>query len=287
MSDRLEQLRKVSYVPHPSFLRWNEVEEVDLPFIPTYDFSESWDKSKNPHIVLTPEEEKYSFLLYNYLRYRLKSYSHLTRLTSKQEDTVEQLWHRMQKMENDLVNANTGLVVDIVKKVSRRHKEGKATLERFEELINFGMYQLFRLIRRFDVSKGFKFSTYASRGIFTRIKSEEQIQFLRQARFRKFENPRDKDGGFRSQISTIEDRVENTEICQRVLGVIESKILDIREKKIIMSRFFGDEKKTLKDIGRSLGVTQERTRQLQTQALGKLRVEFENRGLTEEICTLQ
>ncbi|HUC60671.1 MAG TPA: RNA polymerase factor sigma-32 [Alphaproteobacteria bacterium] len=44
-----------------------------------------------------------------------------------------------------------------------------------------------------------------------------------------------------------------------------------RERSIIKSRFLGDDKTTLSDIGEDFGVTKERIRQIERQALGKLR----------------
>jgi len=54
-------------------------------------------------------------------------------------------------------------------------------------------------------------------------------------------------------------------------GLIE--VLDSREKKIISQRFGldGGQPKTLEDVGKNLGVTRERIRQLQNIALAKLR----------------
>ena len=54
-------------------------------------------------------------------------------------------------------------------------------------------------------------------------------------------------------------------------GLIE--VLDAREKKIISQRFglSGGKPKTLEDVGKNLGVTRERIRQLQNVALAKLR----------------
>jgi RNA polymerase primary sigma factor len=50
-------------------------------------------------------------------------------------------------------------------------------------------------------------------------------------------------------------------------------VLDAREKKIISQRFGlnGGKPKTLEDVGKNLGVTRERIRQLQNVALAKLR----------------
>jgi RNA polymerase sigma-32 factor len=47
--------------------------------------------------------------------------------------------------------------------------------------------------------------------------------------------------------------------------------LSERERRVIESRFLGEDKTTLADIGDTFGVTKERIRQIERQALGKLR----------------
>ena len=47
-----------------------------------------------------------------------------------------------------------------------------------------------------------------------------------------------------------------------------------RERQIISSRFLGDERVTLAEIGQVFGVTKERIRQIESKALAKLRIEL-------------
>ncbi len=72
---------------------------------------------------------------------------------------------------------------------------------------------------------------------------------------------------------------------KNLLGEVDGLIdvLDAREKKIISQRFGldGGNPKTLEDVGKDLGVTRERIRQLQNIALAKLR-----RGLSKKEDTL-
>ena len=51
------------------------------------------------------------------------------------------------------------------------------------------------------------------------------------------------------------------------------KVLDAREKKIVFQRFGldGGKPRTLEEVGKKLGVTRERIRQVQNVALSKLR----------------
>ena len=53
--------------------------------------------------------------------------------------------------------------------------------------------------------------------------------------------------------------------------------LSERERRVIESRFLGDDKTTLADIGETFGVTKERIRQIERQALGKLRTAMARR----------
>jgi RNA polymerase primary sigma factor len=65
--------------------------------------------------------------------------------------------------------------------------------------------------------------------------------------------------------------LRNKNLLGEVDGLIA--VLDAREKKIISQRFGldGGKPKTLEDVGKNLGVTRERIRQLQNVALAKLR----------------
>jgi RNA polymerase sigma-32 factor len=53
--------------------------------------------------------------------------------------------------------------------------------------------------------------------------------------------------------------------------------LSERERRVIESRFLGDDKTTLAEIGESFGVTKERIRQIERQALLKLRAAMKSR----------
>jgi len=55
--------------------------------------------------------------------------------------------------------------------------------------------------------------------------------------------------------------------------------LTSREREIITSRFLKEEKITLAEIGKSLGVTKERIRQIEGKALAKLKFTLESKGI--------
>lgn len=73
-------------------------------------------------------------------------------------------------------------------------------------------------------------------------------------------------------------RNSDQELVQEILGT-----LDARESRILAMRFGLDngQPKTLEEVGARLGVTRERIRQIQEQALEKMRVKIEKRDLPD------
>jgi RNA polymerase primary sigma factor len=67
-------------------------------------------------------------------------------------------------------------------------------------------------------------------------------------------------------------RETEREHCQQVISGMLGRLND-RERQIIISRFglAGTREKTLNQIGKELGITKERVRQLETRACDKLR----------------
>ena len=55
-------------------------------------------------------------------------------------------------------------------------------------------------------------------------------------------------------------------------------VLNEREKKIILDRKLRDDPRTLESLGGELGLSKERIRQLEAQALLKLRKKMENKS---------
>ena len=77
--------------------------------------------------------------------------------TARELDHIDDLLEQADKVKNQLVRANLRLVVSIAK----RHVTAQSDLF---EVISDGNISLMRAVARFDYSRGFKFSTYASLG---------------------------------------------------------------------------------------------------------------------------
>lgn len=78
----------------------------------------------------------------------------------------------------------------------------------------------------------------------------------------------------------LEDQAQKDQFNEKILEKIE--ILTPREQKIIRARFGMDgSKKTLKEVGKELGISSTRTRQIECQALRKLRHPMRSKELRE------
>lgn len=114
-----------------------------------------------PGDSLDADGEQTVFLQLNYARYRLQVRRKLLRQGRWPLQDVQALleWHRRQlQARSAIVTANMGLVLAMVRRVNYAGVE-------FTDLISEGSMALLRATEKFDVSRGWKFSTYACRAI--------------------------------------------------------------------------------------------------------------------------
>jgi len=180
-------------------------------------------------------------------------------------DEIEHLYEQALATKNQIVRANLRLVVSIAK----RHVGPQ---ENFFELVSDGNISLIRAVEKFDYSRGFKFSTYASwaiiknfaRSIPNEIKQRERFRTSHDEFFAATEEKR---------TDWMSEELEHQSRISAVRNILNR--LDDREQKIIIRRFgldYSQEPCTLKQVGESLGVTKERVRQIESRALDKLRM---------------
>jgi RNA polymerase primary sigma factor len=216
--------------------------------------------------LLNREQEAHLFRQMNYLKYRatkLRESLDPARAKAAGLDEIERLQEEALAVKNQIIRANLRLVVSIAKK--RVGPNGN-----FFELVSDGNMSLIRAVEKFDFSRGFKFSTYASWAImknFARTIPEEKN---RRDRFvtgheEMFEAAAD----HRTDEHEYEnDHRRNQEAVQGMLGRLND-----RERQILVSRFGlgGASEQTLEQLGRELGITKERVRQIESRAQEKLR----------------
>lgn len=277
-----EQVSQMTFIPHPSFLEWNKVTAVAIPPIPVFRLAMGTE-NEGKHTVLTKEQEKYLFLKYNYLRYRIKQYSHLDRLTRWQKTKINKMFVEMRAVEKDLVNSNMAMVAFWARKFEPRYRKAgnRFDMQALSELFSAGLLPLLRCIKGFDVRRNWKFSTYACRSLIhemTTYSIRETKKTSRNVRMSEVDI-------YAGDLPECTFRAEVTDVCKKVREFVQSK-LDEREAKVIHLRLLANEKATLEDIGRRFDppVSKERIRQIQNVALKKLKNAMLLDGFTADAC---
>jgi RNA polymerase primary sigma factor len=217
--------------------------------------------------LLTKDEEVYYFRKMNFLKYQaaeLQKQIDPTRPRARDMDRVEQLLEQATEIKNFLIRSNLRLVVSIAK----RHMKPTTS---FFEMVSDGNMSLIRAIEKFDFTKGFKFSTYASWAIMKNYARSIPAEHVRLDRFRTgndevFSNSSD------PRSDQFLEESNNQRQRELILSILEH--LDPREREIIMHRYGlseGAVPLTLEQVGTRFGVTKERIRQLEARALRKMR----------------
>lgn len=217
--------------------------------------------------LLTREEEVYYFRKMNFLKFQaaeVRSAIDPTRPRAKDMEQVEQLLDQATEIKNFLIRSNLRLVVSIAK----RHMRPTTS---FFEMVSDGNMSLIRAIEKFDFTKGFKFSTYASWAIMKNYARSIPAENVRADRFRT-----GSDEIFQSSTDPRTDQFLEERTNQRQRELIMSILdhLDAREREIIVYRYGLSEgaiPQTLEQVGTRFGVTKERIRQLEARALRKMR----------------
>jgi RNA polymerase sigma factor (sigma-70 family) len=217
--------------------------------------------------LLTAEEEIYYFRKMNYLKFNASQLrERLISAESKMHDVDEftDLQQQADEVKRLLICSNLRLVVSIARKYIRPNVS-------LFELVSDGNLWLIRSIEKFDFTRGFKFSTYASASItrnFARSLSVERTQLNR---FRTgsdevfSQSPDLHEGSFI-------DEIVNHRQHEALMRMVSK--LSVRDSEIIIARFglsHLSRPQTLQEIGLRFGVSRERIRHMEMRALSKLR----------------
>jgi len=219
--------------------------------------------------LMKSAEERLMFLRFNFCKRKL---SRLKTTIAKEGLTRETAadflqWHRkFEHFREYLVRTNLALVLAMAK----RTRLGDVD---FAEIVSEGNMALLRAVDKFNVDRGFKFSTYACRAILKAFSRTAQKASRYKTRFPvEFEPDYEKsDWADRRRDAVEEDCVDELkQIVDRNLA----ELSDV-EQTVIRRRFNWQQREdnplTLEQVGQIIGVTKERVRQIQNKALTKIR----------------
>jgi RNA polymerase sigma factor (sigma-70 family) len=232
------------------------------------------DQLKGTPQLMKGPEEKLMFLRFNYSKLRLQRLQKKLLKDGIDKETAEQFleWHRrFEHFREYLVRTNLALVLAMAK----RTRLGETD---FAEIVSEGNMALLRAVDKFNVERGFKFSTYACRAILKAFSRTAMKSSRHRTRFPvEFEPDLEKsDWSDRKRDMVEEDCVDELkQIVDRNLA----ELSDV-EQTVIRRRFNWEQQEesplTLEEVGKIIGVTKERVRQIQNKALAKIRTVMED-----------
>ncbi len=226
-------------------------------------------KSLNSPTLMTTAQERMMFLRFNYSKRKLLELQNRVKRHGVTRDLADDviLWHgRFEHYREYLARTNLALVLAMAKRTRLGNVD-------FAEIVSEGNMALLRAIDKFSIDRGFKFSTYACRAILKAFSRTAMKSSRHRTRFPvEFEPDLEK-----SDWSDRRREVIEAECVDELKNIVDRNLADLSniEQTVIRRRFNWQEQTesplTLEQVGRIIGVTKERVRQIQNKALAKIR----------------
>jgi len=246
--------------------------EPSLPLVAWY--QPTRDEALDASITGAPQlmkadEERLMFLRFNYCKRKLTALQKKIAREGLTKETATKFidWHRrFEHFREYLVRTNLALVLAMAK----RTRLGDID---FAEIVSEGNMALIRAVDKFNVDRGFKFSTYACRAILKAFSRTALKASRHKTRFPvEFEPDMEK-----SDWSDRKRDIVEEDCIDELKQIVDRNLADLTEVEntVIRRRFNWQQVEehplTLEEVGRIIGVTKERVRQIQNKALAKIR----------------
>ncbi len=272
----------------------NRVPQVDIGwYVPVLERFNDAMPTTLTNTLFTSAQERTIFQQYNYCRHRVMTYRQAHQRKALSLKAVKDMltWHaKAQDYRSQIAGGNLALVLAMIKRMRLNDFD-------FADLISEGNLALLRAIDKFDVARGFKFSTYACRAIikaFSRFASRRGRQ--RQYFPVEFDPEMEKSDQVerkneQAELESVEELRQIIRTNAADLSPMEQQILAQRFAVIMPavsdapggnSEFFATHQArplTLNQVGDLIGLTKERVRQIQNKAMEKLRLALAQRAM--------
>ncbi|MEL7237332.1 MAG: sigma-70 family RNA polymerase sigma factor [Planctomycetota bacterium] len=247
---------------------------------PTRDDAFEADKNVGSPQLMKPPEERLMFLRFNFAKKKIGIIQRrIKRNGMYKKDATELVqWHnKFEHLREYLVRTNLALVLAMAK----RTRLGDVD---FAEVVSEGNMALIRAVDKFNVDKGFKFSTYACRAILKAFSRTAMKHSRHRQRFPvEFEPDLEKSNWLEIKRDSVKE-----DCVDELKSIVDTNVAGLSdvEQTVLKHRFNWDQEQssplTLEQVGRIIGVTKERVRQIQNKALTKIRKLMEEGVLRHE-----
>jgi RNA polymerase primary sigma factor len=224
--------------------------------------------NSNP-VTLTREEEQLLFMRFNFAKYMFNQELQKTpKYWQLKKRSLNYLARIIDETREYVTVVNLGLVPKMLRGKGIRSAD-------WSGYVSDGNMALRRAAEGFDITRGYKFSTYACRAIFKEFCRTQE----KNAKYTGHNTPYDSSKDFTGKeiykdLKKAENEAEYLNLMMEALSGSPDLLNDV-ERRVINARFdlsrIRGEGMTLEEVGRLIGVTKERVRQIQNEAFRKLR----------------
>ncbi len=267
-----------------------ELFDEDIPRLPLVDWyqptrDDAFEKTDNVSApqLMKPPEERLMFLRFNFAKLKIGRIQRrikkkgIKNLVKKDAQELVIWCDRFEHLREYLVRTNLALVLAMAK----RTRLGDVD---FAEVVSEGNMALIRAVDKFNVDKGFKFSTYACRAILKAFSRTAMKHSRHRQRFPvEFEPDLEKSNWLETKRGDVRE-----DCVVELKTIVDRNMADLTDvEQTVLKRRFNWEQDvnnplTLEQVGKIIGVTKERVRQIQNKALAKIRKLMEEGVLRAE-----
>lgn len=205
--------------------------------------------------LLSREQEFHLFRRYNFHKYRAINFTKKRNFGKAETELM-----KADDCQRLLTSANVRIVIKNIKKFNNnRH---------YEDIIAESYYLVAKSVDYFDWTRGFKFCTYASwtlkRTLYRNVKEMTKDDYFVST------DEIGADAEFTNVDQSYDQEIKYRQMADFLNGILQE--CNDRDRMILKSRFF--EEKTLNVVGKEMGITKERVRQIESRALERIRAKL-------------
>lgn len=223
------------------------------------------------------------------------SFDPITKLEEREMLASTELSDREKR--DILVKRNTRLVCNIAKKYTN--------IAELDDMIQEGIVGLNRAVESFDTTKNIKFCTYAYWHIVKSIqeyltRENRSFSSIRNQSVLSFNHHSNSSDDEYTETYRLENEVNESTysdtpsgykdirknelnmLTDKISELVDTDILNEREKLIVHKRFLINKPMTLMEIGKMIGISHSMVKIIGDKAVGKLREHIENEGYSKK-----